>query len=228
MSPVEVPLAQRDWGRRPYADALAEMRLLRAARRRGEIPDTLLLVEHPPVITVGVQGADGDTLPPDIPVVTVERGGKSTYHGPGQLVGYPIVDLESRGRDVRRFVSNVEDVVIRALAAVGVLAGHRSGQRGVWVEERRKIASVGVAIEEWVTFHGFALNVDTDLSVFAAFHPCGLPGQVMTSVARELGRPMPVEELKAPVISAWMSVFGERPIPGRPSSPIVPPEPATP
>ncbi len=228
MSPVEVPLALRDWGRRPYAEALAEMRLLRAARRRGEIPDTLLLVEHPPVITVGVQGADGDTLPPGIPVVSVERGGKSTYHGPGQLVGYPIVDLDRRGRDVRRFVSDTEDVVIQALATVGVPAGRRSGQRGVWVEERRKIASVGIAVEEWVSFHGFALNVDTDLSVFAAFHPCGLPGQVMTSVARELRQPVSVADLKEPVVAAWTSIFGAQPVPSRPPPLAVPPVPAAP
>ncbi len=208
MSPGGIRLAHRDWGRREYAPALEEMRRLRAARRRGEIPDTLLLVEHPPVITVGVQGADGDTLPPGIPVVPVERGGKSTYHGPGQLVGYPIVDLDVRGRDIRRFVGDVEEVVVEALATVGVPAGRRTGQRGVWVEERRKIASVGIAVEEWVAFHGFALNVGTDLSVFAAFHPCGLPGQVMTSVSRELGRPVPTEALKAPVLSAWASVFG--------------------
>lgn len=228
MSPVEGPLEHRDWGRREYGDSLAEMRALRVARRRGEIPDTLILVEHPAVITVGVQGRQGDVMPQGIPVFDVERGGKSTYHGPGQLVGYPILDLTPRGRDVRRYVHDLEEVVIRALADVSIPAGRVDGQRGVWIGARRKIASVGIAVEEWVAFHGFALNVDPDLSVFRAFRPCGLPGEVMTSVARERGAPAAVEELKGPVVRAWESVFsraradalpGAIPIPGAPALP---------
>jgi lipoate-protein ligase B len=179
------------------------MRRLRAARRRGEIPDTLILVEHPPVITVGVQGSDGETLPAGIPIVTVERGGKATYHGPGQLVAYPIVDLMPRGRDVRRFVFDLESAAVRTLAGIGITAGHVTGQRGVWVEGRRKIASVGIAVEAWVTFHGLALNLDPDLSVFAGFHPCGFPGDVMTSVRRELGHSVP----RAPVAEAFVDAF---------------------
>jgi lipoyl(octanoyl) transferase len=198
----------RDWGRREYADALGEMRRLRSARRRGEIGDTLLLVEHPPVITVGVQGDDGESFPAGIPVIAVERGGKSTYHGPGQLVGYPIVDLDPRHRDVRRFVHDVEEIVIGSLAEVGLEAGRVAGRRGVWVDGARKIASIGVAVEEWVTFHGFALNVSTDLESFRSFHPCGFDGSVMTSVTRELDRPVDVAAMKAPVERAWRSVFG--------------------
>jgi lipoate-protein ligase B len=203
-----VPLATRDWGPTDYADALARMRELRAARRRGEIPDTLLLTEHAPVITVGVGGADPASLPSGIPVVNVERGGMATYHGPGQLVGYAIVDLAARGNDVRRFVHDLEEVVALALATVGVPAARVAGKRGVWVDGRRKIASVGVAVEEWVTFHGFALNIDVDLAEFARFDPCGLPGSIMTSVARELGRPVVVDELRGPVVAAWNAVFG--------------------
>ena len=200
-------LAVRDWGRRDYLESLEEMRSLRAARQAGEIPDTLLLVEHPPVLTVGVQGSDGDALPADLPVVEVERGGKSTYHGPGQLVGYPIVDLTPRGRDVRRFVGDVEEVVIRALADHGVSAGRSPGRRGVWVADARKIASVGIAVESWTTLHGFAINVSTDLHVFERFRPCGFEGTVMTSVERETGRPADVDSLKPAVISAWEAVF---------------------
>jgi len=200
--------AVRDWGRREYADALSEMRALRALRRRGEIPDTLLLVEHPGVITVGVQGADGDTLPDDLPVVQVERGGKSTYHGPGQLVGYPIVDLDARGRDVRRFVREVEQLVIDGLDAVGLRTGRVAGKRGVWVDDARKVASVGVAIEEWVTLHGFAVNVSTDLSVFARFRPCGYDGAIMTSAERELGRPVSLAEVSEPIVRSWEAQFG--------------------
>jgi lipoyl(octanoyl) transferase len=171
------------------------MRRLRAARRRGEIPDTLLLVEHPAVITVGVQGSDGETLPEGIPVVPVERGGKATYHGPGQLVAYPIIDLEPRGRDVRRVVHDLEEAAVRTLAGVGIASGHIAGQRGVWVDGQRKIASVGIAVEEWVTFHGLALNIDPDLSVFRGFHPCGFSGDVMTSIYRELGHTVPRSEV---------------------------------
>jgi lipoate-protein ligase B len=203
-----VPLATRDWGTRQYLPALEEMRSLRAQRQRGEIPDTLLLVEHPPVVTVGVQGSDGETLPGGIPVVAVERGGKGTYHGPGQLVGYPIVDLNPRGRDVRRFVNEVESLLIQSLGAVGVTADRVAGRRGVWVAGERKIASVGIAVESWVTFHGFALNVANDLAPFRAFHPCGLPGTVMTSVSEELHRLTMTDSLRGPVREAWVRIFG--------------------
>jgi lipoyl(octanoyl) transferase len=203
-----VPLAVRDWGEREYASAHAEMRILRAARHRGEIPDTLLLVEHPPVITVGVQGDEGEAMPPGIPVVHVERGGKVTYHGPGQLVGYPLVDLEARGRDVRRFVRDVEEIVLRSVDEFGIRAQRVAGRRGVWVDGARKIASVGIAIEEWTTFHGFALNVNNDLAPFRSFHPCGFDGAVMTSMAQETGRDLRVEMLKDPVIRAFRVVFG--------------------
>ena len=201
--------AVRDWGRREYLDALEEMRRLRAARARGEIPDTLLLVEHDPVITVGVAGADGDALPSDLPVHPVERGGKSKYHGPGQLVGYPIVDLAPRGRDVRRFVREVEQLVIDGLKGVGVASGRVEGKRGVWVDGARKIASVGIAVEGWVAFHGFAVNVTTDLSVFQRFRPCGFEGSVMTSVERELGAPLPLDALRTPIVESWARQFGE-------------------
>jgi lipoyl(octanoyl) transferase len=213
--------ALRDWGLRPYPEALAEMRLLRAARRRGEIPDTLLLVEHPPVITVGVQGNDGEPAPPGIPSVNVERGGKSTYHGPGQLVGYPIVDLEPRGRDVRRFVSDTEEVVIRSLRSFGLEAGRVAGKRGVWVEGERKIASIGIAVEEWVAFHGFAINVSNDLAPFERFHPCGFDGRVMTSLERELGRRIGVDEVKPAAARAFEEMFGPPGLPVR-SGPSLP------
>lgn len=200
-----------DWGRRAYPPALEEMRRLRAARRRGEVGDTLVLVEHPAVVTVGVQGMEGPAPPAGVPVVAVERGGHETYHGPGQLVGYPIVDLEGRGRDVRRFVGDVEAIVIDGLDAFGLAAGRVAGQRGVWVDGRRKIASVGIAVEEWVSFHGFALNVGPDLSGFASIRPCGFDPAVMTSVSRELGRPVGLDEAKGPVIRAWRARFEASP-----------------
>ena len=217
--------AVRDWGTREYVDALTEMRALRRARRAGTIGDTLLLVEHPRVITVGVQGDDGDQLPDDVPVVHVERGGKSTFHGPGQLVGYPLVDLEPRGRDVRRFVHDVEELVIRSVAPFGVTAGRVPGRRGVWVDGERKIASIGIAVEEWVTFHGFALNVTTDLEDFRGFHPCGFDGRVMTSLERETGRPEALSVVKGHVREAWDALFGDARSPVRSGSPSPAPTP---
>jgi lipoate-protein ligase B len=183
------------------------MRGLVAARRRGAVDDTLVLVEHPPVVTVGVQGDDGSAASSGFEVVRVERGGHATYHGPGQLVGYPIVDLGRRDHDVRRFVRDVEALVVRAIASFGVVAGHLKGQPGVWVDGRRKIASVGIAVEHWVTFHGFALNVAPDLLAFERFRPCGLDGAVMTSLAKELGRPVELDEVRPHVVAAWEAIF---------------------
>jgi lipoyl(octanoyl) transferase len=198
----------REWGVREYGASLAEMRSLRAARQRGEIPDTLLLVEHPPVVTIGIQGDDSGAAESGLPTFHVERGGHSTYHGPGQLVGYPIVDLTPRGRDVRRFVHEVEELVARALADYGVRAERVPGRRGVWVGGgARKIASVGVAVEAWVTFHGFALNVSNDLAPFSRFRPCGLDGQLMTSLTRELGEPVQVADVIPGVRRAWADLF---------------------
>jgi len=209
-----------DWGTRDYPASLAEMRALAEARRRGEIGDTLILVEHPPVVTVGVEGDDGAAAQSGLPVVAIERGGRGTYHGPGQLVGYPIVDLNARGRDVRRFVRDVEGMVIDTLAEFGLRAGHEPGRHGVWVDHARKIASVGIAVDHWVTLHGVALNVDLDLAPFERFHPCGLDGSVMTSIAREIGRTVAVEEVKAPFVRAWERRFAP------PASATVPLPPA--
>ena len=196
-----------EWGVRDYGESLAAMRAMVRARREGRIEDTLVLVEHPAVVTVGVEGDDGGAAGSGLPVFAVERGGKATYHGPGQLVGYPIVDLEFRGRDVRRFVHDVEEIVAQGVSALGVDAGRVPGQRGVWVEGRRKIASVGIAIDHWVTFHGFALNVDPDLTAFAKIRPCGFSPAVMTSLAQELGRPVRLAEVRPFVIDAWTSRF---------------------
>jgi len=197
-----------DWGVREYRESLDAMRALVRARRAGTVPDTLILVEHPPVVTVGVEGDDGSAATSGLPVVQVERGGRATYHGPGQLVGYPIVDLETRGRDVRQFVHDVEEVVVRSVGRFGVRAGHVSGRRGVWVDGERKIASIGIAVDHWVTFHGFALNVDPDLDAFGRFHPCGFSGAVMTSLSRELGRAVPISDVVPSVLDAWARVFG--------------------
>ncbi len=208
-----------DWGRRDYSESLDAMRALVLARREHRVGDSLILVEHPPVVTVGVEGDDGAAAASGLPVVRAERGGKATYHGPGQLVGYPIVDLEPRARDVRKFVRDVEEIVVRSVAPFGVRAAHVSGRPGVWVDGTRKIASVGIAVDHWVTFHGFALNVNLDLAPFALFHPCGFDGSVMTSLAEEAGRPVALDEVRPFVIEAWNRVFGEASPPaGTPST----------
>jgi lipoyl(octanoyl) transferase len=199
-----------DWGQRDYRVALAAMHALVADRRAGRIPDTLVLVEHPPVVTVGVEGDDGGAAESGLPVVAVERGGRATYHAPGQLVGYPIVDLTPRGRDVRAFVTGVESAIVAAVAPFGVRGEHVSGRRGVWVDGRRKLASVGIAVEGWVTYHGFALNVDLDLAPFERFHPCGFETPVMTSLSRETGRPVRVADVKPHVIEAFRALDGPR------------------
>jgi lipoyl(octanoyl) transferase len=196
-----------DWGVREYSESLDAMRALVRARRNGEVEDTLVLVEHPSVVTVGVEGDDGSAAASGLPVVHVERGGRATYHGPGQLVGYPIVDLNLRGRDVRRFVHEVEELMVRSIAPFGVASGHVHGRRGVWVGGERKIGSIGIAVDHWVTFHGFALNVDPDLAAFERFHPCGFSGTVMTSLARELGRPVRVSEVVPNTAEAWRDLF---------------------
>jgi lipoate-protein ligase B len=214
-----------DWALRDYASSLDAMRTMAKARRRGEVPDTLILVEHPPVVTVGREGDDGGAALSGLPVVPVERGGRATYHGPGQLVGYPIVDLDPRGRDVRRFVHDVESLVVDAVGEFGVRASHRSGQHGVWVDGERKIASIGIAVDHWVTLHGFAVNVDLDLTPFEQFHPCGLRGTVMTSVAREIGRPVSTGDLRPPVVRAWERRFGA-PEPSDVAVPLVRPPPS--
>ncbi len=182
-----------------------------AARQRGEGEDTLVLVEHPHVITIGrTRGAPANVLAAgDVPVVEIERGGDVTYHGPGQLVAYPIVRLEDGERDLHRFLRNLEEGVIRALADVGLVAGRRAGATGVWVGDK-KIASIGIACRRWVTFHGLALNVATDLAYFARIHPCGFDSSVMTSASALLGRVVSVGEVKPLLARRLGEALGRR------------------
>jgi lipoyl(octanoyl) transferase len=193
-----------DLGRRDYAETLALQRELVAERQAGGGADVLLLVEHPEVITVGRRAGSRDNVLDDrLPVVEVERGGDATYHGPGQLVGYPILALDAGERDLHRYLRALEEGLIAACAEVGVAAGRNPGWTGVWVafdDGPRKVASIGIAVRRWVTLHGFALNVATDLARFAALRPCGLDPQVMTSLSAELGRPVALDELK-PIVA---------------------------
>ena len=187
-------LGVADLGRQPYAEALELQRALCRLRMGGELTqDLLLLVEHDPVVTLG-RGTRATSLPLDpaelrrrgLDVAEVERGGDVTYHGPGQLVGYPIIHLQEHQADLHWYLRQLEASLIAALESLGVAAERRPGLTGVWTSGR-KIASIGIHVKQWVTFHGFALNVSTDLRPFDLIVPCGIDGVTMTSVARELG-----------------------------------------
>jgi lipoate-protein ligase B len=181
-------------GRVPYREAWTLQQRLVAARQEGRIPDVLLLLEHPHTYTIGRSGKSSDLRVAEdylkalgAEICAVDRGGQTTYHGPGQLVGYPILDLRQRGRNVHAYLRGLEHALIGTLADMGIAAGRIEKKTGVWVEDR-KIAAIGVRFSRWVTSHGFALNVTTDLSYFAAIIPCGMPDVHMTSIAQELGR----------------------------------------
>ncbi|SFR00365.1 lipoyl synthase [Desulfoscipio geothermicus] len=196
-----------------YPRALELQRRLQRLRIAGEMPDCMLCLEHPPTLTLGRAGGDTDILVSGerlaregVEVYRVERGGGVTYHGPGQLVGYPIVDLNNYQRDVHLLVQNLEEVIIRALGAFGIKGRRKEGYPGVWVDEA-KIASIGVAVSKWVTMHGFALNVDPQMSHFKLINPCGMQGVRMTSMRELLGRPVGVWEVKDRVIEEMAAVF---------------------
>lgn len=191
-------LSIRWLGRVTYSDALALQEEL-VARKASDpsAPDELLLLEHEPVYTIGRtpdQSSLRDATALPHPVVQTNRGGQATYHGPGQLVGYPILDLRVRGQDLHRYLRSLEDTIISLLGDFGVEAGRSEGQTGVWVGGR-KIASIGVGVRRWVSMHGFALNVCGDLAPFTAITPCGIAGVEMTSVSRECGRELSVQEV---------------------------------
>jgi lipoyl(octanoyl) transferase len=179
-----------------------------AARQRDEIPDTLILVEHPNVITLG-RGSHRENLvaPGDMPIFEIERGGDVTYHGPGQLVGYPIFLLRDKEeRDLHRYLRNIEESLILAVSEYGIQGGRKEGWTGVWSGER-KLASIGVAVKRWVTLHGFALNVATDLSRFAVINPCGLEANVMGSMSSVLGRTIALDDVKTTVRRTFGEIF---------------------
>ena len=198
----------------PYQEAWALQRSLAGAVSQGAIPDTLVLLEHPPDVTLG-RRTDTDLelhVPAgaDVELVETDRGGKSTFHGPGQLVCYPILDLNRHGRDVKRYVRDLEEALIRTLAAVGVEGQRIDGLTGVWLyPPPRKVASIGVRVSRWVTTHGYALNVDLDPAPFTEWiTACGLEDAAFTTIARELDRPVTVDELRPHAVAALAEVFG--------------------
>jgi len=194
-----------DFGRMEYGKALGLQKEIAAMRAKGEIPDALILVEHDHVITLGRKTTQANFKPQDVPVFEVERGGDATYHGPGQLVGYPIVLLTDH--DVRRHVRNMEEAIIRTARAFGIEGERLEGHPGIWVGGK-KLASIGVAVTDWVTYHGFALNVNTDLSYFELIRPCGLDPSAMTSMQSIKGEPLPFDEVKARFAREYSAVTG--------------------
>jgi len=198
-----------DLGLIEFADALAIQQRLAAEVASDESPETLLLMEHPPVYTIGSGGDEANILDPSIRAVRINRGGDVTWHGPGQLVGYPIVNLGRRSRDLHRYLRFLEELLIAIAADFRVEAWRIPGKTGLWTEEG-KLASIGVGVRGWVTMHGFALNVAPDLSGFGRINPCGFPDCPVTSLAAEGGVPVPMDEVKARVAGCFEKLLEER------------------
>lgn len=217
---VDREIEIRRYGVVPYADALALQKELVDARKADRIPDQLILLQHPPVITLGVKTRSDRShvlaTPEALQQQGVElfetgRGGDVTYHGPGQLVGYPILDLRPDRCDVHRYVRDLEEALIQVAAAFGLSAGRVPGLTGVWVGNE-KLAAIGVRISRWITSHGFALNVGTDLSHFGLIVPCGITDRGVTSLEVLLGRPVTMGDVEEAAIQAMASVFARRPV----------------
>jgi lipoyl(octanoyl) transferase len=201
----------------PYGEAFELQRALAGAVSQGAIPETVIFLEHPPVITVGRRTALEEELhvPDDasVEIAETDRGGKSTFHGPGQLVCYPILDLHNHGKDVKRYVRDLEEALVRTLTAFGLEGVRFEGLTGVWMppgngQGPRKIASIGVHVARWVTTHGYALNVDLDPAPFTEWiTACGLEDAQFTTMARELERPVTVEDVRPAAVAAVAEVF---------------------
>jgi lipoyl(octanoyl) transferase len=220
------PLEVRRLGLVSYADALAMQRALVEERRAGRVVDLLLLLQHPPVITLGVKGDGGRSnvvvsaerlADLGIEVHEAGRGGDVTYHGPGQIVGYPIVDLRPDRCDVHRYVRDIEEVMIRVCAGYGLEAGRIPGLTGTWLGGE-KIGAIGIRISRWITSHGFAFNVSTDLDHFRLIVPCGIGDRGVTSLEKAVGRSVPLAEAEEAVIRHVGDVFGRQVI--RPPVPV--------
>jgi lipoyl(octanoyl) transferase len=196
----------------PYLEAWELQRSLAGAVSQGAIPDTILLLEHPPVVTLGRRTDENELHVPaeaDVEIVATDRGGKSTYHAPGQLVCYPILDLTRHGTDVKRYCRDLEEALIHTLAPLGIEATRIDGLTGIWLASPpRKIASIGIHVSKWVTTHGYALNVDLDPAPFTQWiTACGLEDAQFTTIARELGRPVAVDEVRPLAAAALAEVF---------------------
>jgi lipoyl(octanoyl) transferase len=197
----------------PYGEAWDLQRALAGAVFQGAIPETVVFLEHPPVVTLGRRADQGELHVPEdaeVEIVETDRGGRSTFHGPGQLVCYPILDLKRHGRDVKLYVRNLEEALIRTVAPFDLTAERIEGLTGVWLTRPpRKIASIGVHVSRWVTTHGYALNVDLDPAPFTDWiTACGLEDAAFTTIAREAGRQVTVDEVRPHAVDAIEEVFG--------------------
>ena len=204
-----------DLGSVPYRDAWELQRSLAGAVSQGAVPETVIFLEHPPVITLGRRAQEGELHVPagaEVEIVETDRGGKSTYHGPGQLVCYPIFDLRHHGEDVKKYVRDLEEALIRTIEPFGLEGVRFEGDNmsGVWLQSPpRKIASIGVHISKWITTHGYALNVDLDPAPFTEWiTACGLADTAFTTIAREAERPVTVDEVRPFARDAIAEVFG--------------------
>lgn len=201
-----------DLGTMDYLECWNLQKELVAKRAKEEISDQLIFVEHPHVVTLGRRNAvyhasshDSDNK---VPVYEIERGGEATYHGPGQLVAYPILKLSEGRRDLHRYLRSIEEVLIRTLNDFSIESHQKDGATGVWLKDRqKKIASIGIGVKRWVTYHGLALNVSTDLSYFGLISPCGFDSSVMTSMENELAEHTPMHLVKDRVIANFQSIF---------------------
>jgi lipoyl(octanoyl) transferase len=207
------PIDTVDWGPTEYQDALERQKALVDRRRSATAPDTLVLTEHAAVYTIGLRrGADQHLIwneaqlrSQGITVVRSNRGGDITYHGPGQIVGYPIISLQQR-RDLHAYLRDLEEVVIRTLSNFGLETARRAGKTGIWLGER-KICAIGVAVRSWITYHGFALNVNPEMSHFSGIVPCGITDGTVTSMQAELGKPIDMAAVKACLAVEFEQVF---------------------
>ncbi len=200
-------------GQIAYDDAYHLQQKLLYERLNNRIEDTLLLLEHPPTITVGKSGKLENVLASPaqlaeegVSLVFTDRGGDVTYHGPGQIVGYPIFDLRERGRDAHQYLHNLEEVLIRTLNDFAISSGRDSGHAGVWVKDE-EIAAIGLSIRKWVAMHGFALNVNTDLARFSLINPCGFTNRKATSMAHLLGQEIPMEAVRERLLAHFSEIF---------------------
>lgn len=206
-----------DWGRTAYAEAFERQKALVDQRREGSAPDTLVFTEHNPVYTMGMRkGAEQHLIwqkaqleKQGIEVYQSNRGGDIAYHGPGQLVGYPIISLQQR-RDLHAYLRDLEEVVIQTLGSFGLESGRREGKTGIWLEDR-KICAIGVAVRTWVTYHGFALNVNPNMEHFTGIVPCGITDGTVTSMQCELGEPIELETVKTRLAVEFRKVFRHAP-----------------